>query len=88
MTRRKVLTEVRRQFRSLPLKEYPTIVALADASQITPKTRCSNSASTCTCSAFRRSRSADWSFLDGSPAIWFFLGAPPVRARNARTLPQ
>jgi TetR/AcrR family transcriptional regulator, tetracycline repressor protein len=29
-SRRKVLAEVRRQFKSLPAKEYPTVVALAD----------------------------------------------------------
>ena len=31
MTRRKLLAEMRRQFKSLPVEEYPTIVALADA---------------------------------------------------------
>jgi TetR/AcrR family tetracycline transcriptional repressor len=31
MSRRKVLAEVRRQFKSLPLDEFPTVVALADA---------------------------------------------------------
>jgi hypothetical protein len=30
LTRRKVLAEMRRQFKSLPSNEYPTIVALAD----------------------------------------------------------
>jgi len=31
MTRRKLLAEMRRQFKSLPREEFPTIVALADA---------------------------------------------------------
>lgn len=31
MTRRRVLAEMRRQFKSLPREEYPTIVTLADA---------------------------------------------------------